>query len=78
MHNGAEHAHAHAADPAENKALLTYMLDHNAHHAQELHTLAHGYETIHKEAAALLHEAVAELNAGNQKIAEALKLLEKE
>lgn len=78
MHNGAEHIHTHTTDPAENKALLKYMLDHNAHHAKELHALAHGFETVDAKAAALLHEAVAGLTASNEKIAEALKLLIKE
>ncbi len=77
MHNGAEH-HAHATNPEENKALLTYMLNHNTHHAAELHSLAHSCETVHAEAAALLHEAVADLNASNEKIGDALKLLAKE
>lgn len=78
MHNGADHAHTHVTDPAESKALLTYMVDHNRHHAEELHTLAHGCEAANAEAATLLHEAVAMLNAGNEKLAEALKLLAKE
>ena len=78
MHNGAAHSHTHATDPAENKALLQYMLTHNAHHAEELHSLAHGFEATNAEAAALLHEAVKTLTAGNEKIAEALALLTKE
>ncbi|MDD3920533.1 MAG: hypothetical protein PHO41_05115 [Eubacteriales bacterium] len=78
MHNGAEHSHTHVSDPEENKALLAYMLDHNAHHAEELHTLAHGCETVNAQAAALLHEAVAELTASNEKIKKALQLLTKE
>ena len=37
-----EHHHEHHS-PDETLALLTYMLGHNQHHADELHELAHGY-----------------------------------
>ena len=73
-----EHKHPHAAGPAseeERLALLRYMLSHNAHHAEELHALAHGAP---EAAEALLHEAVADIEASNQKIEEALALLTKE
>ena len=34
------HTHAAASSPEEALALLKYMLDHNRHHAEELHDLA--------------------------------------
>ena len=55
--------------------MLTYMLGHNQHHAQELHELAHSVEG---EAAQLLHEAVVDLTVGNEKLAEALRILKGE
>jgi len=66
-----EHHHDHAS-PEETLALLTYMLGHNRHHAQELHELAH---TLDGEAARLLHDAVADYEQGNEKLASALLLL---
>ncbi|MBE6990803.1 MAG: cobalt transporter [Ruminococcaceae bacterium] len=69
-----DHHHVHQApfSPEERLALLTYMLSHNRHHAEELHDLAHGTEG---EAARLLHDAVAAYESGNDKLAEALCLL---
>ena len=49
------------------------MVQHNAHHAEELHDLAHGCEG---EAADLLHQAVTDIEESNKKIEAALKLLE--
>lgn len=56
-------------------ALLAYMVTHNQHHAEELHELAHSVEG---EAAQLLHEAVVDLTVGNEKLAEALRILKGE
>ena len=73
-----EHPHEHHHDHAsaeETLALLTYMLGHNRHHAEELHELAHGVEG---EAADLLHGAVADLGSSNEKLARALALLKGE
>ena len=70
------HEHHHEHTPAEETlALLTYMLGHNRHHAEELHELAHGVEG---EAADLLHGAVADLGSSNEKLARALALLKGE
>ena len=63
-----DHDHEHNS-PEETLALLTYLLDHNRHHAEELHDLAHGLDW---EASELLHEAVADYRQGNDKLAEAL------
>ncbi len=78
-----EHAHPHdgtharsAASPAETLALLNYLLGHNRSHAQELHDLAHG--VADEAARALLHEAVDALQASNDKLEAALKLLKEE
>ncbi|MBR4141945.1 MAG: cobalt transporter, partial [Firmicutes bacterium] len=57
----------------ERLALLKYMVQHNAHHAEELHDLAHGCEG---ESADLLHQAVTDIEESNKKIEAALKLLE--
>lgn len=47
--------------PEETLALLTYMLGHNRHHAEELHELAH---SVDGEAQQLLHDARGGLHAG--------------
>lgn len=71
-----DHAHTHEShSPEEALALLTYMVSHNRHHAQELHELAHSVEG---EAAQLLHEAVVDLEVSNEKLAEALRVLKGE
>ena len=71
-----EHGHTHEVhSPEETGALLTYMVGHNQHHAEELHELAHSVEG---EAQQLLHEAVVELTLGNEKLAEALRILKEE
>ena len=71
-----EHGHTHEVhSPEETVALLTYMVGHNQHHAEELHELAHSVEG---EAQQLLHEAAVELTLGNEKLAEALRILKEE
>ena len=49
------------------------MLGHNRHHAEELHELAHGMDG---EAAQLIHDAVVDFELGNEKLAEALHILQ--
>ena len=71
-----EHHHDHvqgAVSAEERLALLKYMVQHNAHHAEELHDLAHG---CGGQAAELLHEAVRDIEESNKKIEAALALLE--
>ena len=71
-----DHEHHHDHDhvsPEERLALLTYLLGHNRHHAEELHELAHGLDG---EASELIHEAVSCIEESNRKIEAALKLLE--
>lgn len=78
MHEHHDHHdhHDHApASPAETLALLTYMLGHNRHHAEELHELAHGAS---ETAAALIHEAVDDLMRSNEKLAQALEAMKRD
>ena len=71
-----DHAHAHGhGEAGKAEALLTYMLDHNKHHAQELHEIAH---TLSGDAAELLHAAVHDFEHGNEKLARALTALKGE
>lgn len=80
MHEGHAHHHHHESSEAgKNLALLTYMLDHNRHHAEELHDLAHELTHDGKTAAAeLLHEALELFNSGNDKLAAALAAAKEE
>lgn len=80
MHDGSEHAamhaHKHTQSIEEATALLNYMLDHNAHHAEELHALSHDLEDHGKaEAATLLHECARDFESANAKLAAALDKL---
>lgn len=71
-----DHCHDHAHhSPEEALALLAYMVQHNRHHAEELHELAHSMED---EPAQLIHDAILDFNLGNEKLDEALKLLKGE
>ena len=71
-----EHCHEHQQhSPEEALALLAYMVQHNRHHAEELHELAHSMDD---EAAQLIHDAILDFNLGNEKLDEALKLLKGE
>lgn len=69
------HDHHHEHSLEETVALLTYMVGHNRHHAEELHELAHG---VDGEAAQLIHDAVVDFQVGNEKLEEALRLLKGE
>lgn len=74
-----EHPHSHEGehgDLAHNVALLSYMLDHNRHHAEELHDAAHVIEHAgNTEAAEFIHEAVHYFEHANEKLEAAIKLL---
>ncbi|MGI6218000.1 MAG: hypothetical protein ACOYIK_10380 [Coriobacteriales bacterium] len=73
--------HKHGNVPAEGTpvdkqvALLAYMVDHNRSHAEELHELAHEMDG---EAAELVHSAVELFDKGNEKLAQALKIVKGE
>jgi len=70
------HEHTHGEHSAEEAlALLRYMADHNRHHAEELHELAH---SLSGDAAELIHAAVDLFEQGNEKLDQALGLLHKE
>ncbi len=75
--DGTTHSHPHASvsSPEEALALLKYMLDHNRHHAEELHELAHSFDEL---TAGMIHDAVDEMNEANTLIEQALTLLENE
>ena len=73
-----EHHHDHEGAPVsaeERLALLRYMLSHNAHHAEELHDLAHGTDGAVSD---LIHAAVKDIEESNKKIEEAIGLLTEE
>lgn len=70
-------AHAHGAgsgidSPEKRNAVLTYMLEHNRAHAEELHELGH---EVQGDAYDLIHEAVDLFEQSNEKLAQALELL---
>lgn len=69
-----EHVHEHYSS-GETLALLTYMLEHNRHHAEELQELSIGLD---EETSQLLHEAVVDLTVGNEKLAEVVRILKEE
>ena len=79
MHECHTHSHSHTHETPEaskSLALLTYMLEHNRHHAEELHDLAHSLsENGSSKAAELLHAAVEDFQQGNEKLAAALAAL---
>ena len=70
-----EHCHVCGGVTEETTALLQYMLEHNRHHADELHELAHDLDG---EARELVHAAVMDIESSNDKLARALKLLKTE
>ena len=75
------HPHEHGDIPAfdsleQAQALMSYMLDHNRHHADELHEVGHKLAHSGKEEAAkLIHDAVDAFNKGNELLAKALEAL---
>ena len=75
------HPHEHGAIPGfesldQAEALMSYMLDHNRHHADELHEVGHKLAHSGKEEAAkLIHGAVDAFNKGNELLAKALEAL---
>jgi hypothetical protein len=70
------HTHEHIEDPAKITALLSYMVDHNRQHGEEIHGLAHSlYHAGQQEAADLLDQGLKDFEKGNEKLAKALNLL---
>jgi len=88
-HEHAFHAHTHADGTTHTHsevsafesvdqaiALMSYMLDHNKHHAEELHELSHKLEATGKEnVAKLIDEALDEYYHGNDALSKALDTL---
>ena len=85
---GHDHEHEHHHDhgcgcgcgghdlPDENVAILTYMLDHNRHHALELKEIAaHLREVGKDEAAAQIEKGVEDFEKGNMRLSIALSLV---
>lgn len=70
------HGHDHKTNPDETLALLSYMLDHNRHHSEDLHEIYHALEADGKtEAATALHEAMHLYGHANDMLEKALSLL---
>ncbi len=71
-----EHTHNHAYIESISKeeviALLSYMIDHNKHHEDELHSLSHN---MNAEASQLVHDALEHFSTGNNLLKEALTSL---
>lgn len=71
-----EHSHEHNHEICGNdrtKALLTYMIDHNDHHAQELAELLVSVDGAAKKK---LTEAIGSFEVANVQLREVLELLE--
>lgn len=83
-HHGHTHEHTHeditAFESTEQAVrILSYMLDHNKSHAEELHEICHKLEASGEEAAAEhLDKAVDAFREGNGLMEEALRLMTKE
>ncbi len=64
---------------SETVALLTYMLQHNEHHAAELDQMAENLEKMGMSAAAkTIKEGVADFQKGNMRLGLALTLVKEE
>lgn len=79
-HDGEHHCEACEHDhKKECTALLSYMLNHNEHHAQELEQLSANLEQLGMEAAAKqIREAVTDFQKGNMRLSLALTLAKEE
>ena len=77
-HEHEHHDHVQGADAVkQTQALLKYMLEHNRHHAEELHDLAHQLSSQGKSAAAdRIHEAIHSFDEGNDLLEQALAAIE--
>ena len=84
MHDGHDHHHHHhdhapAENAAEMTAILTYMLQHNIHHAEELKNMSATLAEKGMQAASMeLLESVRFFEQGNEKLAAVLELVKKE
>lgn len=73
-HHDHDHAHEGSASPEQSVALLSYMVAHNKSHVEEMLQVAHIVEN--EQAHELMHEAAELLEQGNEKLAQALALLQ--
>ncbi len=82
-HGCGSHTHCGSCEGGDCKnetvALLTYMLQHNEHHAQELDQMAENLEKLGMSAAAkTIKEGVADFQKGNMRLGLALTLVKEE
>ena len=78
-HDGHTHIHGGVATPADVKALLEYMTNHNVQHANELADMGEKLRSLGKtEAADRIAQGVEAFSQANVKLAQALKLVKKE
>ena len=78
MHHHEHHgdsAPAPATDEDRSIALLSYMVDHNRSHAEELEQLADG---LIPSVATMVRDAIFQFNEANDKLAQALSVLKGE
>lgn len=82
---GHDHGHSHCGSceggdcKKETLALLTYMLQHNEHHAVELDQMAENLKKLGMDVAAkTIKEAVADFQKGNMRLSLALTLVKEE
>lgn len=85
--DGVKHSHSHSHDAGEGHehthenqnetvAILTYMLEHNQHHAEELAQMAEALEQKGMAAAARkIKEGVSNFEKGNADLSEALEFV---
>ena len=77
--HGHEHCHGGVATPADVKALLEYMTNHNVQHANELAEMGEKLRSLGKtEAADRIAQGGEAFSQANAKLAEALELVKKE
>lgn len=77
MSHSHEHSHGGFESVEQAEALMKYMLEHNRHHADELHQVCHKLEDMGKTAAAAeLGLALSRYNEGNDNLARALEALQ--
>lgn len=81
-HDGHTHTHTHSHEggahhsPEETRALLSYMIEHNEHHGEDLHEIYHALaDGGSGEAAELVHAAMHLYEEGNDKLKLALERL---
>ena len=76
-HHEHEHEHSEGGTVSEQTiALVSYMVDHNRAHANDIHELAHKLEAMGQhEVAELMGEGLSCYIDGNERLAEALEVL---